>query len=151
MGLQVGFSRAKAATSDNPDLAFGVGSHDPDGSDEQKNTSSIEWELATNKLELHFSDVASKKYWRSNGKVTAIPDLENSNITVEIASTVYSSLSDTATISGTKASRQGLGLSIIFLYVSGREIMIRASEMRATTGASGMPSYVGEISLVKKV
>lgn len=149
-GLHIGFSRTKAVPSNSPDLAFDVGSYDPDGSEGQQNTSSIQWELATNKLELQFLDVASKQYWRSNGEVAAVPDLESSIITVEIASTVYSSLKDAAAIAGTEASRRNLKLSAIFLDVSGRKVMIRASAMRATTGAKNMPAYIGEFSLVSQ-
>lgn len=148
--LRIGFSRTKSTTSARPDLAFYVGGHDPDGSDGQRNTSSVIWELATNKLELSFHDVASKESWDSSGEVVAVPDLETCMIRIEIDSTMYRSLNDAAAMAGTEASRRSLKLSTIFLDISGRRMMIVASAMQSTTGTKGMPAYVGEFGLVSK-
>ena len=62
-----------------------------------------------------------KKNWRSNGAIAAFPDLQSAIITVEIASTSYSSVSDRAAVAGIDASRQKLALSTIFVGVGERK------------------------------
>lgn len=148
--VHIKLSRATATNGSEPDLEFDAGSYDPDGSEGggPRNTGSINWNLSNDTLELHFTDIAAKKNWRSNGAIAAFPDLQSAIITVEIASTSYSSVSDRAAVAGIDASRQKLALSTIFVGVSGRRAMLRASAMQARTGPKSMPAYSGEFGRV---
>lgn len=148
--LHIKLSRATSSNSNEADLEFDAGSYDPDGSEGggSRNTGSINWNLTSNTLELHFTDIAAKKNWRSNGEIAAFPDLQSAVITVEIASTSYASIRDRAGISGTQASRRKLTLSTIFLGASGRRVMIRSSAMRKMTGTNSMPAYSAEFGRV---
>lgn len=148
--IHIKLSRPTASNGSEPDLEFDAGSYDPDGSEGggSRNTGSINWNVSSNTLELHFTDIAAKKNWRSNGEIAAFPDLQSAVITIEIASTSYSSVSDQAAVAGIDASRRKLALSTIFLGASGRRVMLRASAMQAGRDTKSMPAYSGKFGRV---
>jgi TIR domain-containing protein len=144
--LEISFSRSGHESQNEIDLSFFVGAHDPDGSEGQRNTAAIHWELKTGKLTVDFTDTSAQQYWRSNGEISSTLDLESSTIKIAIESIMYNALNDSAAIAGTQASRRGLRLNTIFLDVSGRSFMIRASALKSSVNAQGMRVYTGEFT-----
>ncbi len=121
------------------DLSFDVGPYDPDGSDRaEPREPSLQWEPSKDTLTLQFTDRAAKRFWTSTGKVSSVPDLEDSAITVRVDNTMFPSGGDRSAISKARAD---LELSTIFLRYSGRNVMMRASAMHAFKTGEGLREY----------
>jgi hypothetical protein len=144
--LEVRFWQAGRPLHDNADLTLSVGAYDPDGSEGQRNTANIEWDIATGRLTVTFTDTATQRWWDATGQVVSIPDLEKSTIRIATKSTMYKSLSDSTAMAGVKASRAGLALNIFFLRVSGRDYTIRNDKLRAAVNAEGLREYTGDFA-----
>lgn len=126
----------------NADLQFNVGSYDPDGSEGHNGSdSTIDWEMATDAVSVNFTDTPLQKWWKSNGNVVSVPDLENSTLTVSFRSTMVPRQGNDKTVEEVRKNRGGLRLSTIFLNYSGRKIMIRGKDMKEEVGDGGLRRY----------
>ncbi|MEM7427530.1 MAG: hypothetical protein AAF441_15660, partial [Pseudomonadota bacterium] len=152
--VRLEFSRGSTSPSGPADLSIQVSSMDYDGSDKTgpRGTSSILWTLrgSRNTLSLIFEDRAAKEHWKSNRKVSAVPDLSDSRIKIEILSNTFEGSSDPATRNGISISRGALSLSSFFLNFSGRDFEIEASDLEVETGANGLRTYRGLFKDVAK-
>ncbi len=116
---------------DSSDLSIDIRADHPD----------LTWNIETDELMLHFNDVPDPKFWRSTGRVVSVPDLESSNLKVELMSTVFPSLEDRVLMDKITSIRTTLKLKYLIISYSGRDLFLDGDKMIAGKGFANMPTF----------
>jgi hypothetical protein len=149
IGVNVAFTTDGSAA---PDISFESGAYDPDDSERltpTRRSGSLQWDLVSDTLTLHFWDVASKASWRApTGGITSVLDLPKSEFRISISNTMFPRATEAKLGPAIAESRKQLLFDTIILEYAGHTDVIRGRNLSAEPALRDMPAYGGRFDRV---